>query len=114
MNNENNQLARIIYHQWLSSMKYTLDLEELAYRDKGRHDPRYKTFKKHIMSHTYNSLRTLFQSLEDLGLIRKTDYPEDVHDGYKETVSGGSGYINTEEFDEWLNYPVEDDTEEQT
>jgi len=86
----------------MSNMKYTLELEEFSYRDNGRNDPRYKTFKKHLMSNTYNSLRSLFEDLADLGLIDETDYEEDVKDGYKDTPSGGSGYINTKKLDDWF------------
>lgn len=96
------QLARIIYHRWMSTMKYTLELEEFSYRDQGRNDPKYKTFKKHLMSNTYNNLRGLFEEMVDLGIIEKSPYEEDVKDGYKDTASGGSGFVNTEEFDSWL------------
>ncbi len=95
------QIARTIYHRVMSVMKYTLELEEYSYREQGRKDPRYKTFKKHLMSNTYENLRGLFGDMENAGLIQKTDYPEDVKDGYKETDSGGSGFVNTESFDEW-------------
>lgn len=89
------QLAKIIYHKWMASLKYTLELEEFSYRDLGRQDPRYKTFKKHLMQNHYNNLRSLFEEMEQLGLIKKTDYPEDLKDGYKDTPSGGSGYLNS-------------------
>lgn len=97
-----NQLARIIYHRMLSTMKFTLDLEEQKYLEKGRQDDRYKFFKKQLMSQTYDNLRALFKDLTVLKIIKSTDYPEDVKDGYKSTLSGGSGYMNTEELDEWL------------
>lgn len=96
------QLARIVYHRVMSIMKYTLELEEFSYREQGRTDPRYKTFKKHLMANTYENLRGLFKEIEEMGVAQKTDYPEDVKDGYKETDSGGSGYVNTQEFDDWL------------
>ena len=102
MSEQDAQIARIIYHRWMSTMKYTLELEEFSYREKGRTDLRYKTFKKHLMSNTYNNLRALFENLEQLGLITKTEYEEDVKDGYKDTSSGGSGYLNNTEFDDWL------------
>jgi len=101
-NESSNQLAKMIYHKVMSNMKYTLELEEFSYREKGRDDPKYRTFKKHLMSNTYETLRTLFQEMTDLGIVEKTDYPEDVKDGYKATSSGGSGYINTQDLDEWL------------
>lgn len=97
------QLARIIYHRIMSVMKYTLELEEFSYREQGRDDPRYKTFKKHLMANTYENLRGLFGELENVGIIQKTDYTEDVKDGYKESESGGSGYVNTNAFNVWLN-----------
>lgn len=99
---ENNQLARKIYHKMMSTMKYTLELEEMSYRDQGRNAPGYRTFKKHLMSNTYDAIRSLFAELESLGLMEKTDYEEDPKQGYQESVSGGSGYLNTKTFDTWL------------
>jgi len=96
------QIACMIYHRWMSVMKYALELEEFSYREKGRDDHRYKTFKKHLMSNTYNNLRSLFEELESLGLVSKTDYEEDVKDGYKDTESGGSGYVNSKDFSKFL------------
>lgn len=101
--NRGTQLARIIYHRMLSTMKFTLDLEEQKYLERGRQDERYKFFKKQLMSQTYDSLRSLFKDLEALQLVETTSYPEDVKDGYKSTSSGGSGYLNTQKLDEWLN-----------
>lgn len=83
-------------------MKFTLDLEEQKYPEKGRNDDRYKFFKKQLMSHTYDSLRSIFQSLADCSIIEKTTDNEDVKDGYKPTVSGGSGYINSSSFNKWV------------
>jgi len=96
------QLARTIYHHWMANMKFTLDLEEFSYKDKGRNDPRYKFFKKQLMANTYEKIRELLDELREIGLIQKTDYPEDVKDGYQETDSGGSGYLNTDRFNGWL------------
>lgn len=99
---KDSQLARMIYHRWMSSMKYALELEEFSYREKGRNDPRYRTFKKHLMANTYENMRALLEELAEMGVIEETDYEEDVKDGYQDTPSGGSGYVNTEDFDEWL------------
>lgn len=99
---QDRQLARIIYHKWLSNMKFTLDLEEYSYKDKGRNDPRYRFFKKSLMANTYETLRTLFEELANMGVIDKTDDDEDVKHGYQSTSGGGSGYINSEDFDEWI------------
>ena len=98
-----NEIAKMIYHKCLSNMKSTLDLEELSYREQGRNDPRYKTFKKHLMANTYQMLREIFADLEDFNMIQQTEYEEDVKDGYKTTQSGGSGYQNTEKFKKWLS-----------
>ena len=103
MEHENSQIASLIYHRVLSIMKFTLDLEEQKYLERGRQDDRYKFFKKQLMSHTYDNLRSLFKEFEDFRMIQPTSYPEDVKDGYKPTPSGGSGYVNTNEMDEWLN-----------
>lgn len=101
--NYETQIARLVYHRVLSIMKFTLDLEEQKYPEKGRHDDRYKFFKKQLMSYTYDNLRSLFKDLESLELVKETKYPEDVKDGYKPTPSGGSGFVNADVFDEWLN-----------
>ena len=96
------QIARSIYHIALSTMKFTLDLEEQKYLEKGRNDDRYKFFKKQLMSQTYESIRTILAKFESLGLICKISTDEDVKDGYKPTASGGSGYVNTERLAAWL------------
>ena len=100
--NYDTQIARLIYHKCLSTMKFTLDLEEQKYPDKGRHDDRYKFFKKQLMSETYNNIRSLLKELETLEMVCAIETDEDVKDGYKPTPSGGSGYINTSELDDWL------------
>jgi len=91
------QLARLIFHNILATMKDTLNLEELSYREVGRDDPRYKTFKKHLMEFTYNNLRNLLDELEEWGFIIKTENHEDVKNGYQDSLSGGSGYINSDD-----------------
>ena len=96
------QISKTIYHKVMSIMKFTLNLEEYSYREKGREDARYRTFKQQLMSQTYDSLRSLFSELESAGIIVKTDDDEDVKQGFKESSSGGSGYVNSPEFDEWL------------
>lgn len=101
--NHKMQIARTIYHHMLSTMKFTLDLEEQKYLERGRKDERYRFFKKQLMSQTYDNLRSLFKDLEALNLLEPTSYPEDVKDGYKPTLSGGSGYANTKDLDDWLN-----------
>lgn len=100
---EDTQLAKMIYHRAMSVMKFTLNLEEFSYREKGRDDPRYRTFKQQLMSATYDNLRELFEELKNAGILQHTQEPEDVKDGYKPTPSGGSGYINSKEFDDWLD-----------
>ncbi len=96
------QLARMIYHKIMSNMKFTLDLEEYSYKDRGRNDPRYKFFKKQLMSNTYDTLRDLFEELFDMGILEETEYDEDVKDGYQDTPSGGAGYVNSGRFNAWL------------
>ena len=98
-----NQIARMIYHRSMSTLKFTLELEEQKYQEQARQDPRYKFFKKMLMSTTYDNLRALFKDLKELEVIEETDYTENVKDGYKDTDSGGSGYVNAPEFQEWLN-----------
>lgn len=100
--NNETQIARIIFHRMLSTMKFALDLEEQKYLERGRQDDRYKFFKKQLMSQTYDNLRALFKDLADLNILEPTDYPEDVKDGYKPTPSGGSGFVNTESLNAWL------------
>ena len=96
------QLGRIIYHRFMAIMKFTLDMEEYSYKDKGRSDPRYRFFKKQLMAETYKTLHELFEDLEDKGLIVKTDYDEDVKYGYQDSESGGSGFLNSDRFNGWL------------
>lgn len=101
---ENKQLARLVFHSVLSIMKNTLNLEELSYREKGRDDPRYKTFKKHLMECTYSSLREILYDMEDWGLVIPTENEEDVKNGYADSPSGsgGSGYINSDKLNKIL------------
>ena len=96
------QVARMIYHRCMSIMKFTLDLEEYSYKDKGRNDARYKFFKKQLMQNTYDNLRGLFADLEGMGVVIPAEYHEDVKDGYQDTPSGGSGYLNADRFNAWL------------
>ncbi len=101
--NSDMQLAKLIYHRAMSIMKFTLDLEEQKYQEKGRQDDRYRFFKKQLMAHTYDNIKGLFADLEVIGLIVPTEYDENIKNGYRPTPSGGSGFLNTEEFEEWLN-----------
>ncbi len=97
------ELARAIYLKTLTTMKFTLDMEEQKYPERGRNDDKYRFFKKHLMRETYDNLRKLFENLDSLGLIQPTDYNEDVKDGYKSSPSGGSGYVNTDSLNTWLD-----------
>lgn len=98
-----NQLAKLIYHRVMSVMKFTLSLEEYSYREQGRNDPRYKTFKQQLMSNTYENLRELFGNLAELGLMEKTIDDEDVKGGFRPSISGGSGYVNSVNLQKWLD-----------
>ena len=106
---DDKQLARFIYHNVLAIMKNTLNLEELSYREMGRDDPRYKTFKKHLMEFTYSTLRDMFGEMVKWELLVSTEDGQDVKNGYSNTPGGGSGYVNSKDFDEWLNYPGQTD-----
>ena len=99
----NNQLARMIYQKTMNIMKFTLEMEEYSYKEQGRNDPKYKFFKKQLMSHTYDQLEILFEDLEDLGLIKPTEDDESLRFGFKSTPSAGSGYLNTPKLDKLLN-----------
>lgn len=101
------QLAKIIFDYVRNIMKFTLDLEEVKF-ERGREDPRFKFFKKVLMKETYESLEVLFQQLKEQGLIVNTPYPEDVKNGWKDSPSGGSGYLNTDEFNEFIDSLEED------
>lgn len=96
------QLAKIIFKHCMENMKFALDMEERRYED-GRNNHKFKFYKKTLMWNTYQSIRELFLNLSDLGLIKETDYEEDVKDGQKETPSGGSGYLNTKEIDNLIS-----------
>ena len=103
------QLASFIYHNILAIMKNTLNLEELSYREMGRNDPRYKTFKKHLMEFTYSTMRDMFEELEEWGIIKSTENGEDVKNGYIDNLSGGSGYLNSEECNEFFRRKATDE-----
>ena len=101
---ENTQLAKLVCQTIRSIMKNTLSLEELSYREDGRNDPRYKTYKKHLMDFTYNGVRKLLHDLEEMGLVVQTDYEEDIKNGYREGPSGGSSFINSESLNDFLSH----------
>jgi len=99
---ETAQLPATIFHEIRSLMKFVLDMEERNYA-RGRDDHQFKFFKKQLMRQTYDTLRKMFKQLEEMGVAAKTPYDEDVKGGYNpDTVSQGAGYLNSEEFDEWL------------
>jgi len=105
MENENKfdqQIARLIYHKTLSIMKYTLNLEEQKYTEHGRDDSRFKFFKKELMRKTFETLYELFDELYHLKISEKSMIDEDLKNGYQPTESGGSGYVNTKSFNQWL------------
>ncbi len=88
------EIAKKIYHSALKTMKFTLEMEEYGYKEQGRNDPRYKHFKRMLMQETYNNLRELFAEFESMNIICKTEYEEDLKNGWKDTPSGGSGFLN--------------------
>jgi hypothetical protein len=96
------QLGRLVYRAVSSIMKNTLNLEELSYRESGRNDPRYRTFKKHLMEFTYNELRDLLDELAEWKLIVSTGDDEDCSNGYRDNLSGGAGFVNTEALDKFF------------
>ena len=101
------QICRLIYHRIMSIMKFTLELREQETpgdtSQERRNDRQYKFFKKLLMQTTYQNARGLFEDLHELGVVKKTDYPEDVKNGYKDNASGGSGYLNSDELDSLLD-----------
>lgn len=100
---QTNELGALLYQKIMANMKSILELEEMSYREQGRNDPRYKTFKKYVMDKTYSMMRDVFGDLADLGVLEETDYEEDVKNGYQNTPSCGSGYINTSKFLDFIN-----------
>lgn len=100
------QLGRILASKWMSVLKFTLDLEEFSYKENGRNDPRYKFFKKQLMSHSYDIFRQLMEEMEDLGVLQETEYDEDIKQGYQDNDSGGSGYLNTDSFNGWIKREI--------
>ncbi len=101
--NHDQELARRIYHKCMSTMKFTLDLKQQENPKDGRDNPQFRFFKKLLMEKTYANLRSIFIELEEDGIIKCTDYEEDVKNGYQETASGGSGYINSDKLNDLLN-----------
>lgn len=111
MGQYDNELSRTIFHSALKTMKFTLDLVEQHYED-GRKDPRFKFFKRLFMSETYDNLRHLFDDFTDQGLLSKIEN-EDLKNGYQENKSGGSGYVNTEDFNNyWTGEDMYEEDEE--
>ncbi len=96
------EIARVVYHRCMSIMKFTLDLKEQEHPDQGKRHPQFKFFKRLLMQQTYQNLRGLFEELSQTGLIQKTEYEEDVKNGYQNSISGGAGYRNVDELNEWL------------
>jgi len=100
---QDTELACKIYHAFMSVMKYTLNLEEQHYTESGKQDPRFLFFKQELMNKTYSTVEDLLKTLQDNKIINETDYKEHLRYGYKKTASGGSGYLNTDEFNDFLN-----------
>jgi len=103
MTDHDHELARKVYHRCMSIMKFTLDLKQQENPREGRNNPQFKFFKKLLMEKTYQNLRGLFEELEGDGIIQATDYEEDVKNGYKDTPSGGSGYLNTDRLNDLIS-----------
>lgn len=101
MNNEK-QLARLIFRTMSTIMKSTLNLEEMSYREQGRDDPRYKTFKKYLMETTYTNVRNMLEELAKWGLIDPTGDGEDISSGFSDSLSGGAGYLNSPDLDDLI------------
>lgn len=97
------QIAKIVFHKMLAIMKFTLNLEEYSYREKGREDPRYKLFKQQLMQYTYDTARETLAEIQKTGVIVQTENPEDVKNGYAAGPSGGSGFINAKELDDLID-----------
>ncbi len=106
MTEEDTQIGRMIYHRIMSIMKFTLELREQETpgdnSSERREDAQYKFFKKLLMQTTYQNARGLLEDLDSIGILVKTDYTEDVKNGYKENESGGSGYLNSPDLVDWL------------
>jgi len=75
--------------------------EERKYEE-GRKDERYRFYKQELMKKTYNELRYLFEKLKSQGFLENVAYDENLKNGYKDTDSGGSGYINARALNEVL------------
>jgi len=97
---ESNQLGKNIYSAFMYSLKYTLNMEERKYED-GRKDQRFRFYKQELMDKAYKRLEELYALLEEQGLLEKID-GEHLKFGYKETPSGGCGYVNSKQLDEIL------------
>ncbi len=108
MENIDTQIAKIVFHKMLAIMKFTLNLEEYSYREKGREDPRYKLFKQQLMQYTYDTARETLKEMQKTGIITPTETPEDVKNGYASGPSGGSGFVNSKELDSLIDKLAKD------
>jgi len=94
-----NQLAKTLYLENMSSMKQVLKLGE--FKMGGRDSQEYKYFKSVVMDKFYLPMLAFFEHLESLGLLEKCSCGTSIRKGYKTCQKcNGSGYCNTKKLDE--------------
>ena len=90
---KNIQIAKLIFHSGLSTMKQILDLAE--YKMKKDSDE-FKYFRKQVMDYTYRNLKKLFKVLLDAKLLKRCPKHCSLRKGYSDCECGGSGFVNNE------------------
>lgn len=86
------QIAREIYLSNLKVMKKVLDLVELAMDKRTK---QWKYVRSQIFNFFYDELKSNFNTLADVKIIKKCDCGANLRQGFKQCPKcGGSGYCN--------------------
>lgn len=100
------QIAKAIFLRMMQSMKEILTLGEFKIGD--RQSEQYRYFKKVVMDQFYVPMSELFDALQEKGIVESCECGADLRHGYKPCpLCGGSGFKNTEDFQEYIDTPIE-------
>ena len=90
---EKDVITGTIYQETLTAMKRILDLGEFKIGASNSRD--FAFFKREVMDSIYTSLRTIFEEIEDEGIVEQCDKCNaDLRKGWKPCACRGSGYIS--------------------
>lgn len=91
---DDKQLARLIYLRHMSAMKEILKLGE--FKIGARNTEEYKYFKKVVMDQFYTAMGEVFSSLERRGLLKRCSCGTSIRQGYKPCPKcNGAGHCNS-------------------